>query len=58
MSVVSDELNFQRLLHRSKRLSRDALAENRFKLESSIGTLDLLYIKLQDRFVSNFHSVN
>jgi len=48
MSVVPDELNFQRLLYRIKKLSRDALAENKFKLESSIGTLDLLYIKLQD----------
>uniref|UniRef100_A0AC35FB01 Vesicle transport protein USE1 n=1 Tax=Panagrolaimus sp. PS1159 TaxID=55785 RepID=A0AC35FB01_9BILA len=48
MQVPSEELNFQRLLHRCKKLSRDALSENKFRLQSSLEVLEVLFVKLQD----------
>uniref|UniRef100_A0A7E4V782 Vesicle transport protein USE1 n=1 Tax=Panagrellus redivivus TaxID=6233 RepID=A0A7E4V782_PANRE len=48
MSPLTDELNFQRLLHRCKKLSRDALADNKYKLEAFLRVLEDLYMKLQD----------
>lgn len=53
MGVVTvDEINFQRLLDRSKRLCGENLVENVFKLKAALIELEAIFSRLQDdRFV-------
>jgi len=47
-TISVDEINLQRLLERSKRLSRDQLQKNAHKLSSAVNHLEVLFSRLQD----------
>ncbi|KAH7728690.1 CBN-USE-1 protein [Aphelenchoides avenae] len=48
MGLSADELNFQRLLFRSKKLSADGLSQNAFRLKTAVERLEEIFSKLQD----------